>query len=112
MTILVPVVIAFGNAILEQDACDALGCQPVTYFSSFNVHRQKLESATGENHHRRAGILTLGRKDRHSWRGYVIDYGVRVTRDDIGSFRDLNSLRRLGNTFHVWRTVGPDRNLF
>ena len=76
------------------------------------IHRQEFESTTGENHHRRAGILTLGRKDRHGWRGYVIDYGVRATRDDIRSFCKLDSLRRLGNTFHIWRTVGPDRDLF
>jgi tetratricopeptide (TPR) repeat protein len=111
-TIFVPVVIAFGNAILEQDAGHALGCHPVTYFSAFKIHRQKLESTTREDHHRRTGIRALGRKDRHGWRGYVIDNGVRTTRDDVRSFCQLNSLRRLGNTFHIWRTVRPDRDLF
>ena len=51
-------------------------------------------------------------KDRHGWRGYVINYRVRATRDDIRSFCKLDSLRRLGNTFHIWRTVRPDRDLF
>ena len=32
MAILVPVVIALGDAILEQDACNALGCHPVAYW--------------------------------------------------------------------------------
>jgi len=51
IAILVPGVITFGNAILEQDAGHAFGCHPVTYFSPFKIHRQKLESATRENHH-------------------------------------------------------------
>lgn len=112
MTILVPVVIAFGHAIFKQDAGDASGRHPVTYLSPLKVHRQKTEPAAGENHHRRARILTLGRKDRHGWRGYVIGYDVRAPRDDIRRLRDLDSLGRLRDTRHVRRTVRPDRDLF
>jgi hypothetical protein len=50
-----------GDAVLEQDAGDALGVEPVADLGAFEVDGEDVVAAAGEDDDGCAGVLALGR---------------------------------------------------
>ncbi len=96
-----------GNAVLDEDAGDADGVEPVAGVGSFAVGYEDAVAAAGEDEDRGAGVLAVGRIDGEGGDRHVGEADDATAADEVvgglgGVGFGLGGLGRLG------RGVGPE----
>jgi len=72
-----------GHAVLEQDASDARGVEPVTHFGAFKVDGQDVVTASGKDYNGGAGVVARGRVESEGRRGNVAETDERLAGDEV-----------------------------
>src|SRR5580658_340802 len=96
-----------GHAILQQEASDPNGVQPIAYFRAFEVNSENVVGAAGKNNDGSAGVPALGRVNRQGRVRYIAQTNYRLASDQFvfgGSGIDLRAGVRLG----ARRSVRPN----
>jgi len=107
---LFPVRPRVGNAVLQQDARDSLGSQPVADLGAFQIHGQYLIAAARKHDHRGAGVFSRGRIDGHRRLRDVVYLHHLLAANQIVLPRRLRDLRPRGR-LRIGHSPRPDRHL-